>query len=89
MTPGVIVALVGVGIIALGLGLTWVRNGRHQAKRDGVLEERINGIKTQLADPTNGLGAIKKSVDDQQVHCAGITGSFKERIKDLEETKGG
>jgi len=84
MTLGEIIPLVGVVIIAIGLAVTWVRNGRTQARRDGVIEERINSIKTKLEDPNTGLGAIKTSVEDQRVHCANITGSFKERIKDLE-----
>jgi len=84
MTGGEIIALVGVAIVALGLGMTWVRNGRSQAKRDGVMEERIKGIKTKLEDPNTGLGAIKKSVEKQAVHCAKMTSSFEERIKDLE-----
>lgn len=84
MTGGEIIALVGVAVIALGLGMTWIRNGRSQAKRDGVMEERIKGIDKKLEDPNTGLGAIKKSVDKQEVHCAKMTSSFTERIKDLE-----
>ncbi|KKM84017.1 hypothetical protein LCGC14_1303420 [marine sediment metagenome] len=85
MSPGEILALAGVAIIALGLGMTWIRNGRSQAKRDGVMEERIKGINKQLEDPSTGLGAIKESVDNMKVHCAEVTSSFKERLKNLEE----
>ncbi|GAI06908.1 unnamed protein product [marine sediment metagenome] len=85
MTAGVISAIIGVVIVAIGLAATWIHNGRSQSKRDGIIEERINGIKTKLEDPNTGLGAIKKSVEDQAVHCASITSSFKERLKDLEK----
>jgi len=84
MTIGDIFPVAGVIILAIGLAVTWIRNGRGQAKRDGAIEEKINGLSKRLEDKDNGLSAIKKSVDEQRVHCAGITSSFKERLKDLE-----
>lgn len=84
MTPGEIIALV-VAIVALaGLAGTWLQNGRTQAKRDGIMEERIEGINKRLDDENTGLGAIKKSVEKQAIHCAKMTSSFIERIKNLE-----
>ena len=77
-------SVTGVIIVALGLVITWVRNGRSQSKRDGVLEERISNLSKKLDDENTGLGAIKKSIDKQEVHCAGITSSFEARIKGLE-----
>ncbi|MBA7620754.1 hypothetical protein ES703_28109 [subsurface metagenome] len=85
MTPGVIVSIVIAILVAIGLGVTWIRNDRSQAKRDGILEERINGVKDKLEDPNTGLGAIKNSVERQAKHCAGITSAFEERLKDLEK----
>jgi len=85
MTTGELFSVIGVVVIGIGLIVTWVRNGRSQSKRDGVLEQRIKGVEDKLADDNTGLGAIKKSIDDQRVHCAGVTSSFKERIKNLEE----
>ena len=85
MTPGEIFSAAGISIVAIGLLITWVRNGRSQAKRDGILEERINGIQSRLDDEHTGLGSIKKSVEKQEVHCAKITSSFAEKIKHLEE----
>lgn len=84
MPPGEAFAVVGVVLLAISLIATWVHNGRSQSKRDGALEQRIKGIENKLDDDNNGLSAIKKSVDDQRVHCAGMTSSFQERIKDLE-----
>ena len=84
MVVSEIAPLVGVGVVAVGLIATWIRNGRSQARRDGILEERINSINKSLDDENTGLGAIKKSVEKQAVHCAGITSSFEERIKNLE-----
>ena len=85
MTPGEIFPVAGVIIVAIGLAVTWIRNGRSQSKRDGALEQRMKGVEDKLDDDNNGLSAIKKSVDDQRVHCAGITSSFAEKIKHLEE----
>ncbi|MBA7710888.1 hypothetical protein ES703_119836 [subsurface metagenome] len=84
MPAGEIFSVAGVIIIAIGLVATWIRNGRSQSKRDGALEQRIKGVEDKLSDDNNGLSAIKKSVDDQRVHCAGVTSSFTERIKNLE-----
>ncbi|MBA7639541.1 hypothetical protein ES703_47200 [subsurface metagenome] len=84
MTAIEILSIAGVVIVAIGLIVTWVRNGRSQSKRNGVIEERINGINKRLDDENTGLGAIKSSVDKQEVNCAKITSSFKERIKNLE-----
>lgn len=84
MSAGEIIALVGLGVVAFSLGMTWIRNGRSQAKRDGVMEERIKGINKKLEDPKTGLGAIKESVENIKVHCAEVTSSFAEKIKNLE-----
>lgn len=85
MTASEVFPLVGVIIVAVGLVATWIQNGRNQAKRDGILEERINGIQSRLDDENTGLGSIKKSVEEQNVHCAKMTTSFDERIKGLEK----
>ena len=79
-----IFSVIGVVIVGIGLIITWVRNGKSQAKRDGVLEERINNISKTLDNENSGLGAIKKAVENQRVKCSDITSSFKERIKNLE-----
>jgi len=84
MPAGEAFAVVGVVILAISLIATWVRNGRSQSKRDGIIEERIKGINKRLDDENTGLGAIKTSVEKQAVHCAKMTSSFIERIKNLE-----
>ena len=85
MPPGEAFAVVGVVFLAIGLVATWVRNGKSQATRDGIMEERIKGINTKLEDPNTGLGAIKESVGKIEVHCGKTTSSFKERLKNLED----
>ena len=85
MAAGEAFAVIGVVFLAIGLVATWVRNGRSQAKRDGVMEERIKGINKKLEDPNTGLGAIKKSVEHVKVNCAKVTAAFGEKLKNLEE----
>ncbi len=84
MSAGEIIALVVAIMAIVGLGGTWVRNGKSQAKRDGIMEEKVNGINKRLEDPNTGLGSIKRSVDKQALHCAKMTSSFIERFKNLE-----
>jgi len=70
--------------VALGLIVTWVRNGRNQAAKWGSLEMEIKNIKDKLDDKNNGLGAIKSSVDEQKLHCAKISTELKTRVHALE-----
>jgi len=72
--------------IAAGMAWTWRRNGRNQAEKWGSFTNEIKNLREKLDDPNQGLGAIKKSVDDQKTHCASVTSGFKERIKNLENT---
>jgi len=80
-----VISILGTLGVAIGLIATWLRSGKSQARRDGLLEERIAGIQKLLDNEHTGLGAIKKSVEDQKVHCATMTSSFAERIKTLED----
>lgn len=80
---------VATAIIAIGLGATWYRNGRNQAKQWGSLETEVKNIKESLDDENTGLGAIKKSVDEQKLHCTKISTNFKSRIERLEEESRG
>lgn len=91
MSIGEIISIAGVAFLAVGLIATWVRNGRSQSKRDGIIqgafEERINGIKKQLDDENTGLGAIKNTVSEQQLFCTKHVSSFDERMKSLEDSR--
>ena len=84
-----IISIFGVCLIGIGFIVTWVRNNKSQAKYMTEMEtrqnERIKTVFNKLDDPNNGLGAIKKAVDKQQVNCARISSGFQERIKSLED----
>ena len=62
---------------AIGVIYAIVRNGRRGKQQDEQLKTElkmeIKAIKTQLEDPENGLGSIKKGVDDQRLHCAEVS----------------
>jgi len=77
--------------VALGLIVTWVRNGRNQGAKWGSLETEMKtemkNIKDKLDDENTGLGAIKKGVDDQKLHCAKISTELKTRVNALEGGK--
>lgn len=60
-------------LTAGGVVYAIVRNGSRGKEQDEQLKAElkleIKVIKKQLDDPENGLSAIKKSVDDQRLHC--------------------
>lgn len=85
MSVAEIIALVGLGLVGLGLLATWRRNGRNEAEYLGGLKVEISNIKAKLDDKDTGLSAIKNGVNEQKVHCAEITSGFAERIKTLEK----
>lgn len=84
MSVAEVVSIVGVCVVGVGLVCTWIRNSRGQAGYLGSLGTKIEGVEKRLDDENTGLGAIKKGVDKQAVHCAKISSGFEERIKDLE-----
>ena len=61
------------------------RNGRRSKKQDDTLKTELKSevgtIKKQLSDPDNGLSAIKKSVDEQLLHCARISTHLSSQVK--------
>ncbi len=73
------------GVIAIALIVSWVRNGRSRSEEWGSLKTDVANIKTKLEDPNHGLGAIKKSVDEQKIHCASMTSKFEQKIYSIEE----
>ena len=62
---------------AVGVIYAIVRNGSRGKKQDEQLKTEltmeIKAIKSQLEDPENGLGSIKKCVDSQRLHCAEVS----------------
>ena len=75
-----------VALIALTAGLiaTWVRNSKHQSRRDGALSQQIEDIKDTLKSPDTGLTALNEKISGMQTNCAGVTAAFGQKIKGLE-----
>lgn len=88
MSIAEIIALAGVGVCAVGIVYSMIKNGRAQATRDGGIKAELVGVKEKLDHPQDGLSAIRRAQGDMQIHCAKITSSFSERIFSLEENRG-
>lgn len=84
-------SIIGVVIIGVGLILTLIRNSRSQSrsmgKLEGTLVTSIGNINNRLDDPNNGLGAIKKAVDKQAIHCAKVSTGLTTKVEALEKKR--
>ena len=73
------------GTAIIGVIYAIVRNGSRGKKQDDELKTELKTelgtIKTQLSDPENGLSAIKKSVDEQKLHCVETSTGLSEKVK--------
>lgn len=85
MTIPEVISIAGMVIIGLGLVGTIWRNGRHQAKRDGRLEERIDTMHKTVGQVSTKTDDIKKIVVDQGTYCAGFTARIDQRVISLEK----
>lgn len=70
---------------ALGVIYAIVRNGSRGKRQDEELKTslklEVKGVKDQLDDPEAGLTAIKKSVDDQRLHCVETSTRLEGQVK--------
>ena len=103
MSFGEIIALVGVFIIAIGLAVTWRKNGRAQATRDIAQAEKlatwkqeiqgsVDHIEEELKSGDHGLIALAQGQGNFKTHCAtvstGLIGKVETNAKAIEELKG-
>jgi len=74
---GLVPVWITTSFTAIGVVYAIVRNGSRGRKQDEQLKTElkmeIKTIKSQLDDPENGLGAIKKSADGMRLHCAEVS----------------
>lgn len=84
MTPGELIAIAGVGVIAIALVFTWYRNGRGQSEKYGALTEQVKQVNSHLDEHGKKLDAIQTAVNEQKVNCATISTSLEERIEAAE-----
>lgn len=80
---------VATACVAGGLIYTWRRNSNETSRLDTKLKTELStelkGIKDQLDDPNEGLGAIKRDISSMKEHCAAVTSGCYERFKHVEE----
>jgi len=78
-------------LIAIGLGVTWIRNGRTQAVKYGKLETEAKNTGIKVDSLTDTVKEIDKKVDKFQTHCADVSGRMDERVnateRDIHELK--
>ncbi len=84
-------ALIFSGVASAGVVITIVRNGKSNTRKDAELKTElkveIGHVKEKLDNPESGLSAISSRQSAMTAHCAGMTGRFEERIKNLEKKK--
>ena len=81
----VVLQWVMIAIVAVGLGATWVRNGRGQSQKYGQLEEKVDNINEKLVNQDGKLDNIKSAVEGQKLYCAKVSTSLTERVFALEK----
>jgi len=45
----------------------------------------MENVEKQLSDENHGLGAIKKSIDEQKLHCAEVSTALITRLNNVEK----
>ena len=81
----------GLAIIAGGMAVNYIRNGKSQAKRDQQLEGKTDEVLRRLNDEDTGLSAINKEVGAFRLHCAEVSTALAGRMataeRDIKELK--
>lgn len=76
-------------VLAGGFLFTIRRNSKGKEIKDTELKTELKGeilsLREKLDDPNDGLKAIKKSVDDQRLHCAKISTALKTKVNGIEQ----
>ncbi|MBA7715123.1 hypothetical protein ES703_124163 [subsurface metagenome] len=85
----VMIIIVGVGVMATGASQIrlWIKNGREAARRDGILDTKLEGISLTQTETRQDIANLSDSINEQKQHCASVTGVFAEQIKTLQKDK--
>jgi len=77
------------GATSIGVMYAIIRNGSRGKKQDAILKaDLLNKVKLvtdQLEDPDNGLSAIKRSVDAQQLLCSNVSTALQGEVARVDE----
>jgi len=97
-----VASLATSGLVAIGLIVTWVHNGRTQAERDidiaekqtqrdQVLASNQKTILRRLDDEDTGLSALNNKIQSFNLHCAktstGLNGRITATEREIKELK--
>jgi len=83
MSAGEAVAIVGVVAVGIGLGITWIRNGRAQARREGEYAQTVKQIDEKLANVSKKADETKDSVSSMKSRYEGSVSTFTQQITTL------
>ncbi len=81
----VVLQWIMIGITAVGLGATWVRNGRSTAQKYGVLGEKVDELKGEVVEQGKTLDSISSVQNQQLVSCSKISTDLAGKIKSNEQ----
>lgn len=76
---GVLAQWLGLGLVAVGLGYSFYRNGKATAK---AIDIRITKTDEKIDTTEKNLIA---SISKIQINCAGVTAAFAERLNSHEK----
>lgn len=71
----------GIGILAIGLIVTWIKNGRNKSEEYGALKKDVEKVNQKLDNENYGLIALNNKVGKFETHCASVSGRLDERVK--------
>jgi len=74
-------------LLSGGLAATWWKNGKGEAKRQGVIEEKIGHLEVSISKSSSKSDTILESLHGMKEHCAGVTAGFTARIDTLEKRR--
>lgn len=75
----------GTGLVAVGLIVTWMRNGKSQSEKFGKIQERLNNVAEDIGEIKTVTSTIKETVNEQRNHCTKISTGLDLRVKFLEK----
>ncbi len=78
-----VVSIVGVVSIGVGLGITWTRNGKAQARREGEYSQTVKNIDDKLGDVCAKADETNQKLETMKTHCAASVSTFEQQITTL------
>ena len=87
MDGAVIGSWAGTAIIFFGLVLTWRRNGRRKSEERGAMTQKVVEFGKKIDKVIETHENLEKAINEQAVHCAEVTSTFRAEIANLKNKK--